>query len=120
MDAAEQRERSSLIEVGPVSRFLEDGDRVVTKAGEHDILTLACDGEIFAVGNRCSHRPWWLHGGRTLPGTCEIECTLHMGRFSLRSGAVTGGPPKTPIRTYDVEVIDEVVHVRVPASLSGS
>ncbi|MFI7361165.1 Rieske (2Fe-2S) protein [Streptomyces sp. NPDC050149] len=113
-------EASSLVEVGPVSRFLEDGDRVVTKAGEHEILTLACDGEIFAVGNRCSHRPWWLDGGKVLPATCEIECTLHLGRFSLRSGAVTEGPPKRPIRTYDVEVIDDVVHVRVPSSVSGS
>lgn len=112
------REASSLVEVGPVSRFLQDGDRVVTKSGGHEILTLACDGEIFAIANLCSHRPWWLAGGRVLPATCEIECTLHLGRFSLRSGAVTEGPPKKPIRTYDVEVIDGVVHVRVPAPMS--
>ncbi|MER5276475.1 Rieske 2Fe-2S domain-containing protein [Streptomyces sp. NPDC002809] len=114
VDAAEQREESSLVEVGPAGRFLEDGDRVVTKAGGHEILTLACDGEIFAVGNRCTHRPWWLDAGRVLPVTCEIECALHEGRFSLRTGAVTDGPPRKPIRTYDVEVIDGVVHVRVP------
>ncbi|MGW1100370.1 Rieske (2Fe-2S) protein [Streptomyces sp. NPDC002455] len=110
------RQGSVLVEIGPVSRFLRDGERVVTKAGDHEILTLACDGEIFAVGNRCTHRPWRLEAGRLRPEACEIECTLHLGRFSLRSGAATDGPPGRPLPVYDVEVIDDIVHVRIPDS----
>ncbi|ROO87610.1 biphenyl 2,3-dioxygenase ferredoxin subunit [Actinocorallia herbida] len=106
---------SALVEVGPVSRFLRDGERVVTKTGGHEILTLACDGEIFAVGNRCTHRPWWLDTGRILPATCEIECALHLARFSLRTGTDAGEPARGPIPTYPVEVVDGVVFVRLPA-----
>ncbi|MYQ36931.1 benzene/toluene dioxygenase ferredoxin subunit [Streptomyces sp. LamerLS-316] len=109
-----RQEGSALVAIGPVSRFLRDGERVVTRAGDHEILTLACDGEIFAVGNRCTHRPWRLEAGRLRPEACEIECTLHLGRFSLRSGTATEGPPGRPLPVYDVEVIDDIVHVRVP------
>jgi 3-phenylpropionate/trans-cinnamate dioxygenase ferredoxin component len=40
-----------------------------------------------------------------------VECPLHASTFDLRTGAVSGPPAKTGVRTHGVEVRDGVVWV---------
>ena len=77
-------------------------------------LALARVGdEYFAVQDFCTHRYGPLSEGRLCDG--EIECPWHRSRFNLRTGQVTQGPAKEPLKTFETRVIDGVVQVRVPA-----
>jgi 3-phenylpropionate/trans-cinnamate dioxygenase ferredoxin subunit len=67
------------------------------------------DGELYAIDDTCTHEraslaDGWLEG-------CEIECPLHSSRFDLRTGAVDALPAVRPVRTHQVVVQDDVVHV---------
>ena len=74
------------------------------------------DGELYAVDDTCTHQDasladGWVEG-------CWVECPLHASTFDLRTGAVSGPPAKTGVRTHGVEVRDGVVWVlpsEVPA-----
>ena len=67
------------------------------------------DGEILAIDDTCSHQDasladGWLEG-------CEIECPLHSSRFDLRTGQVDAPPARLPVRTHQVVIEDDVIHV---------
>jgi 3-phenylpropionate/trans-cinnamate dioxygenase ferredoxin subunit len=69
------------------------------------------DGEIFAIDDTCSHQDASLSDGWL--EDCEIECPLHSSRFDLRTGAVDAPPARLPVRTHQVVVQDDVIHVIV-------
>ena len=67
------------------------------------------DGELYALDDTCTHQDasladGWLEG-------CAVECPLHSSRFDLRTGAADGLPARRPVRTHQVVVADEVIHV---------
>ncbi|GHG26586.1 MULTISPECIES: bifunctional 3-phenylpropionate/cinnamic acid dioxygenase ferredoxin subunit [Amycolatopsis] len=67
------------------------------------------DGELYAIGDTCTHQDasladGWLEG-------CFVECPLHAAMFDLRTGAPTCLPAKDPVRTYPVVVEEGVVYV---------
>ncbi|MFB9691001.1 bifunctional 3-phenylpropionate/cinnamic acid dioxygenase ferredoxin subunit [Amycolatopsis plumensis] len=67
------------------------------------------DGELYAIGDTCTHQDasladGWLEG-------CFVECPLHAAMFDLRTGAPTCLPAKDPVRTYRVVVEEGVVYV---------
>ncbi|MET7572890.1 Rieske 2Fe-2S domain-containing protein [Streptomyces sp. NPDC005492] len=108
--AAEQ-----LVRVGSVRELLDEGRRIVTTVGDHEILTLAVRGDIYAVANICTHGTIWLDIGDVHPDTLEIQCPFHAGRFSLTTGEATKLPCRIPLQTYDVVVRGDEVLVQVPA-----
>ena len=116
MDAAVEQ----LVRVGSVRELLDGGRRVVTTVGEHEILTLAVRGQIYAVANICTHGTMWLDIGDVHPDTLEIQCPFHAGRFSLATGEATRPPCRIPLQTYDVVVRGNEVLVRVPADTDRS
>lgn len=69
------------------------------------------EGQIFAVGNVCTHDAGPLSGG-TLE-EYAIECPRHGARFDVRSGKVLCLPAAVPIPTYEVKVEGEEIRVRV-------
>jgi 3-phenylpropionate/trans-cinnamate dioxygenase ferredoxin component len=75
------------------------------------ILICHCDGEIFAVENRCPHQASPLAGGRVRRGT--IACPLHGMRFELRSGKPMGQLTQTPLRTFVARAVDGVIEVAI-------
>lgn len=104
MDLVRVAERSALLA----------GERRVIEHGEHEVLVLALDGCIYAVGNICTHDEVWLDDGILHPDSCEIECPMHEGRFDLRTGAATHEPAERPVRTYSVRVKGDEVFVEIP------
>lgn len=67
------------------------------------------DGALYAIDDTCTHQDasladGWLEG-------CTIECPLHSSRFDLRTGAVEGRPARLAVRTHQVVVVDDTVHV---------
>ena len=105
-----------LVRVGSRAQIADRGQRVVSEFGEHEILTLALDGQIYAIGNICTHDEVWLDDGTLHPGTCEIECPMHEGRFDLRTGEATHEPCERPVPVYKVVIDGDDVLVELPVS----
>jgi nitrite reductase/ring-hydroxylating ferredoxin subunit len=66
---------------------------------------------MFATDSTCTHAQALLTDG-TLQGEI-VECPLHGGRFSVRTGEGKGPPIPCDLRTYPVRVIDNEIQVRV-------
>jgi nitrite reductase/ring-hydroxylating ferredoxin subunit len=103
MDLVRVAERAELIA----------GERKVIEHGEHEVLVLALNDCIYAVGNVCTHDEVWLDDGILHPDSCEIECPMHEGRFDLRTGEATHGPAEDPVPTYPVRIVGDEVFVEV-------
>lgn len=93
------------------------GEAVRVEA-EVPIAVFNVDGELFAIDDTCTHQDasladGWVEG-------CAVECPLHAACFDLRTGMPSGPPAKLPVRTYEVVVVDGLVHVRVPARVGVS
>ena len=73
---------------------LEDRKPVLAQtAGGVPLFVTKLDGEIYVIGNTCTHAGGPLNEG-TWVGTerCEIECPWHASRFCVKDGTVHGGP----------------------------
>lgn len=71
------------------------------------------EGEFFATQDRCTHGNWALSDGY-LDGAV-VECTLHWGKFCVRTGKVKSPPACEPLKTYPVQVEGEDILVDVDA-----
>ena len=99
-----------MIYVGELSD-IPDGESARVE-GTVAIAVFNVDGELFAIDDTCTHQDASLADG-WLDG-CAVECPLHASCFDLRTGAVTGPPAKTGVRTHPVTVVDGRVRVAVP------
>ena len=69
------------------------------------------DGDIYALEDRCSHQDYPLSAGE-LEGD-ELECPFHGARFDVCSGRALQLPAITPVRSYQVDVRDGDIHIRL-------
>jgi 3-phenylpropionate/trans-cinnamate dioxygenase ferredoxin subunit len=72
-------------------------------------------GEVFALGDTCSHANVSLAEGDVEQGT--VECWLHGSRFDLRTGKPTGLPAIRPVPVYSVTINGDDVFVDVTTTL---
>lgn len=72
--------------------------------GETAIAVVSIDGEIFAVGDRCSHADVSLSEG-DVEG-CSLECWLHGSAFDLRTGAPLTLPAIEPVPVFPTRVAE--------------
>lgn len=75
----------------------------------HDVALYAVNDAIFATENQCTHGAARLSDGFLLDD--EIECPLHQGRFSVRTGEALCAPLQTCVRTYPVKIEEGRVFV---------
>ena len=94
---------------------LADGAMVAVMVGDTEVLLARVQGQYYAIGNVCSHADAWLDQGDLRPATWEVQCPLHQGRFDLRTGHPTAGPPDRPLPVYAVRVEGEDILVGPPA-----
>ena len=73
-------------------------------SGDAAVALFNVDGEYFAVADRCPHGRASLSEGCVDGDACILTCPWHRGEFDLRSGEPLAGPPRAPIRTYEVQV----------------
>ena len=69
------------------------------------------DGEFYATSNICTHAIAILTDGY-LDG-CTVECPLHGGCFNVKTGEATHFPCVDPLQTFEVEVSQGDVFIRV-------
>ena len=69
------------------------------------------EGTIYALEDRCSHQDYPLSAGELEDG--QVECSFHGARFDVCTGRATQLPAIAPVRTFDVEVRDGAVYIRL-------
>jgi nitrite reductase/ring-hydroxylating ferredoxin subunit len=72
------------------------------------------DGQVFAIGDRCTHQGAPLHRGPvTFAGSPPvITCPVHGSRYALDTGKVLRGPATVAATAYDVRVDEGTVQIR--------
>lgn len=70
--------------------------------GAEPVALFNLDGEFFAIGDTCTHSDWSLAEGYVEEG--EVECTLHMARFCIRTGKVKAPPATQAVKYYPVRL----------------
>jgi uncharacterized membrane protein/nitrite reductase/ring-hydroxylating ferredoxin subunit len=96
------------------SSDLKEGVALRVEAKSHTLTCVRDGGEIFAVQEYCTHRFGPLSEGRVEDG--RIVCPWHRSCFELRSGQVTQGPAKVPLKVYPTQLRDGMLYVGIPSS----
>lgn len=101
---------SAFVSAFPDKELDNNTSRAVELGGKR-LLVCRASGELYAVGNRCSHQEAELAGGR-IRG-CFISCPLHGVRFNLKDGEPMGHLTRLAIATYPVRVVGGMIEVDV-------
>jgi nitrite reductase/ring-hydroxylating ferredoxin subunit len=78
--------------------------------GDPSLIVYRVAGEFFATQELCTHEEWSLAESEELEGY-EIECSLHLARFDVRTGGPSCLPATRSLTTYPVEVVGGRVYV---------
>jgi 3-phenylpropionate/trans-cinnamate dioxygenase ferredoxin component len=99
------------VEIAPASE-LPSGERLFVEIGDKPIVIFNIAGQLFAIGDVCSHDDGPLGDG-TLEGN-NIVCPRHGAEFDVRTGKVMSMPAVVDIPAYPVQVRDGTIFVGVP------
>lgn len=100
------------VQVCPLAELPPGSMRLV----EHDgakIGVFNCDGELYAIEDRCSHDDGPLAEGEFDPAACTVECPRHGSLFDLVSGRPKTLPAYAPVRTFATAVVDDTIILEV-------
>jgi nitrite reductase/ring-hydroxylating ferredoxin subunit len=102
-------EASEFVAVARVDDVPPDSVRAV-RAGEDEIALAHCDGGFYATQGHCLH----LHGplGEGHLEGCVLTCPWHGWQYDVRTGE-NEFDRAIQLRTYEVEVADGEIRVRV-------
>ncbi|MBT2499950.1 non-heme iron oxygenase ferredoxin subunit [Agromyces sp. ISL-38] len=73
-------------------------------------------GDIFAIGDTCTHGDISLAEGFVEDDT--LECWAHGSKFSLRTGKPLTLPAYEPVPVFRVELVDGGVHIDPAVTLT--
>ncbi len=90
-----------------------EGDALRFDTTPEPVAVFKVGDRFYATQDTCTHGQWSLADG-FLDGDV-IECTLHWGKFCVRTGKVKAAPACAPLKTYPVLVEGDDVLVDVDA-----
>lgn len=90
---------------------LEEDDVIRVLAEGKPIAVFWVDNCYYAIDDGCTHELASLSEGY-LEDTV-IECPLHQGAFCIKTGRALHAPAEKPVNTYEVEVKNNRIFVRV-------
>jgi 3-phenylpropionate/trans-cinnamate dioxygenase ferredoxin subunit len=96
------------VEIAPASE-LPSGERLFVELGDRPIVIFNIAGQLFAIGDVCSHDDGPLGDGM-IEGN-NIVCPRHGGEFDVRTGKAMAMPAVVDIPAYPVQVKDGVIFV---------
>jgi nitrite reductase/ring-hydroxylating ferredoxin subunit/uncharacterized membrane protein len=91
---------------------LAEGETLRVEVAGTVAVVARVGGEFYAFQEFCTHRFGPLSEGAFEDG--QVRCPWHNSCFDIRSGAVTNGPAKLPVKVYEVRVQDDRMEIRVP------
>src|SRR5262245_40109547 len=89
---------------------LRDGEMLVGRVEDEEVLLARSGNEIFAVGVHCTHYHGPLSDGLVVDQT--VRCPWHHACFSLKTGEAVRAPALDPITCWRVERQGDRVIVR--------
>ena len=99
-------------EVCPLDE-LPPGSMKLVPAGQITVGVYNCDGDLYALEDRCSHDDGPLVEGEWEPDRCVVICPRHGASFDIRSGRALTLPAYEPVETFPVRIEDGLVKVEV-------
>ncbi len=87
--------------VAQVSEIPNNGLKPVQVSGA-DVCLVNLDGQIYAIGDVCTHAHCSLSDGEVEDGT--VVCPCHGGGFDPKTGQVVQLPPGAPVLSYPVRI----------------
>jgi nitrite reductase/ring-hydroxylating ferredoxin subunit len=90
---------------------LREGELRRVQAGGARVLLTRVDGQVYAIGEVCSHL-----GGPLVEGKLEgdvVRCPWHGSEFSVRDGCVVNGPAVHPEPRYESRIQNGQIEVRL-------
>ena len=97
---------------------LPAGTATVVYAGGEQVALFNIEGQVYAIGNRCSHANGPLAEGR-IEGT-SVTCPWHDSQFDICTGRPLQAPAQRPVPTYRVQVKDSTVFLATDPVEAGS
>ena len=94
---------------GVPSADIPEGGKLAGLVGEDEVLIARVDGELFAIGARCTHYQGPLGEGLIVGDT--IRCPWHHAHFCLKSGEAIAAPAIDPVKRWMVSEADDIVRV---------
>ena len=91
---------------------IEPGGRKSIYIDDLPVLLVRIDDKFYAFDDVCTHDGQPMTEG-PICGT-EITCPRHGARFDITTGAAKCMPATEPIQTYEVEIREGGVFVRLP------
>jgi nitrite reductase/ring-hydroxylating ferredoxin subunit len=91
----------AFVKVGSLNDF-PTGSMKKVQLHDNNVLVANLSGQIYAMGDSCTHRHCSLSEG-TIEGNIVI-CPCHQGRFDLTTGKVIAPPPKGDEPAYGVKL----------------
>ena len=91
---------------------LGNGEKLYVEIGDMELVVFNIAGEVFAIGDVCSHDGAPLGEGEI--EELEVVCPRHGARFDIRSGKATELPAVEDIPAYPVRMINNQIEVGLP------
>ncbi len=82
--------------------------------GEHRVALFSVGGDVYAIGDRCSHAEASLSEGELFED--EVECPRHGAVFDVTTGQAKSLPATMPVPTYAARIEDGAVFLEVDES----
>jgi 3-phenylpropionate/trans-cinnamate dioxygenase ferredoxin component len=101
-----------IVEVCPVSD-LPAGARRLVEVDSIGIGVFNCDGQFYAIEDRCSHDDGPLAEGALDPEACTVECPRHGSIFDLKTGRPKTLPAYEPVDTFPVIIDHDMIKLEV-------
>ncbi|HEX7100222.1 MAG TPA: non-heme iron oxygenase ferredoxin subunit [Acidimicrobiia bacterium] len=93
------------------AKRIPQGRGLRVEIGEHRIALFRIGGDVYAIGDRCSHAEASLAEGDVFG--FEVECPRHGSAFDLRTGEPQALPATQRVPVYDAKVEDGLVFLRI-------
>lgn len=87
-----------------LAELIENTARKVVLDGKPIALVMDSNGDVFAIGDTCTHGDISLSEGFVEGQT--LECWAHGSKFDLCTGKPLNLPAFEPVPVYSVEIID--------------
>lgn len=78
------------------------------------VSVFTSEDEYFCIDDTCTHETFSLAEGWV--EDCVVECSLHLAKFSLRTGEVVSPPASVPVAVHPVTLVGDEVFVAVPSN----
>ena len=88
---------------------IPEGGVLAGHVGDEPVLLSRRDGQVFAIGGRCTHYGAPLGEGLVVDG--QVRCPWHHAQFDLCSGRCLGAPALASLSIWSVTVDGTVVRV---------